>query len=127
MFDLLCEDTFVLFAAKHYENPQCHSAEEFFSDLKRINYIKRLFGKYKDTGQLKERLILNHLVVLYNVFDEGTNKMLFYKLDGFYHILMPFMILLNRMPKKFHNSKGETVYSSDIEMDPLVIEVLRKI
>jgi hypothetical protein len=61
-------DNFILFAAKHYENPQCYDSDEFYDDLKRFKYIKRLFGKYEESGELRERLILNHLIILYNVF-----------------------------------------------------------
>ena len=68
MMDVLNEDNFLLYAAKHYDNPQCSSTEEFYDDLKKFKYIKRLFNKYAETGELKERLILNHIIVLTNVF-----------------------------------------------------------
>ena len=78
--DILNENNFILFAAKHYDNPQCHDTTEFFDDLKRFKYLKRLFSKYEEHGELKERLILNHLIILYNVFGVSTTKMLLYKL-----------------------------------------------
>ena len=68
MMDVLNEDNFLLYAAKHYDNPQCSSTEEFYDDLKKFKYIKRLFNKYAETGELKERLILNHIRVVTNVF-----------------------------------------------------------
>jgi hypothetical protein len=122
----LDENNFVLFAAKHYDNPQCHDTLEFYDDLKRFKYLKRLFGKYEDTGELRERLILNHLIVLYNIFDIHTTKMLFFRLEGYYSYLKPFLILLNRMPDMIING-GEIIYSSDIPMDSKIIEILRKI
>ena len=77
MFDKLDDTNFMLFAAKYYDNPNCLGIEEFEADLNRIKYIKRLFRKYKDGGELRERLILNHLIVLYNVFyHEACTKIL---------------------------------------------------
>jgi hypothetical protein len=124
--DILDDSNFILYAAKHYENYECYDADEFFDDLKRFKYLKRLFGKYEESGELRERLVLNHLIILYNVFGNEATKMLFYKLTGYYHYLTPFLILLNRMPEKI--IIGTTVlYSSDIPMDKHIIEVLRKI
>jgi hypothetical protein len=124
--EYLDDENFILFAAKHYDNPQCYESEEFYDDLKRFKYLKRLFGKYEESGELRERLVLNHLIILYNVFGNEATKMLFYKLTGYYHYLTPFLILLNRMPEKI--IIGSTIlYSSDIPMDKHIIEVLRKI
>ena len=120
------DSNFVLFAAKHYDNPQCHDTEEFYDDLKRFKYLKRLFGKYEESGELRERLILNHLIILYNVFGDTATKMLFYKLDGYYHYLKPFLVLLHRLPDKVI-VLDEVVYTSDIPMDTKIINVLRKI
>ena len=115
-----------MFAARYYDNPQCHDIEEFYDDIKRFKYLKRLFSKYEDTGELKERLILNHLTILYNVFGVATTKMLFYKLDGYYPYLKPFVVLLGYMPDKI-NLGDKIVYSSDIHMDQHIINTLRKI
>lgn len=123
--DYLDDNNFVLFAAKHYDNPQCYDTEEFYDDLKRFKYLKRLFGKYEETGELRERLILNHLIILYNVFGDITTKMLFYKLEGYYSYLIPFLVLLHRLPDKI--DVGKIVYTSDIPMDMKIVEVLRKI
>lgn len=123
--DPIDDDNFVLFAAKHYDNPQCFDAEEFYDDLKRFKYLKRLFGKYEETGELRERLILNHLIVLYNVFGSVTTKMLFYKLDGYYSYLVPFLVLLHRLPDKVN--LGTIIHTSDIPLDNKIVEVLRKI
>jgi len=123
--DYLDDNNFVLFAAKHYDNPQCYDTEEFYDDLKRFKYLKRLFGKYEETGELRERLILNHLIILYNVFGDITTKMLFYKLEGYYSYLIPFLVLLHRLPDKI--DVGKIIYTSDIPMDMKIVEVLRKI
>lgn len=121
----LDDSNFILYAAKHYDNAQCYDADEFLDDLKRFKYLKRLFGKYEETGELRERLILNHLIILYNVFGNEATRMLFFKLTGYYGYLKPFLVLLNRMPDKINI--GTIVHSSDIPMDQQIIDVLRKI
>lgn len=126
-FEKLDESTFLLYAAKHYDNPQCLDTEEFYDDLKRFKYLKRLFGKYEEAGELRERLIINHLIVLYNVFGIHATKMLFLKLEPYYSYLKPFLVLLNYMPDKIILSDSRIIFSSDIPMDQNIIEVLRKI
>lgn len=123
----LTEENFVLYAAKYYDNPQCYDTEEFYDDLKRFKYLKRLFGKYEETGELRERLIINHLIVLYNVFGEHATRMLFVKLDDYYSYLKPFLVQLSRMPEKVTSVNGKTIYSSGIPMDPVIVEVLRNL
>ena len=127
--DRLDDSNFLLFAAKHYDNPQCHDSLEFYDDLKRFKYLKRLFGKYEESGELRERLILNHLIILYNVFGEEATRMLFLKLGRYLPYLKPFLVLLNYLPDKVVNigTDGNTIYTSDIQMDARIIEVLRKI
>lgn len=126
-FEKLDDTNFILYAAKHYDNSQCYDAEEFFDDLKRFKYLKRLFGKYEDTGELRERLIINHLIVLYNVFGSETTRMLFLKLDGYYRYLKPFLILLNRLPNIVVIEDNNLLYTSDIPMDQNIVNILRKI
>lgn len=129
MHDYINDSNFILFAAKHYDNPQCYDTVEFYDDLKRFKYIKRLFGKYEESGEMRERLIINHLIILYNVFGEAATKMLFFKLGGYYHYLKPFLVFLNRMPHIVQDvgAPGNKIYSSDIVMDENIIKVLRKI
>ena len=129
MIDVVNEDNFVVYAAKHYDNPQCYDTEEFLDDLKRFKYIKRLFNRFEITGDLKERLILNHIMVLYNVFGDEATVLLFVKLRGYYTFLKPFLVLINRMPDKIHGvvTRDNIVYNSDIAMDPKIVEALRKI
>lgn len=129
MIDKIDDSNFVIYAAKHYDNPQCFDTIEFYEDISRFKYIKRLFNRYEDTGELKERLIINHLVVLYNVFGNEATRLLFFKLDGYHHLLKPFIVLLGHMPDVIHGIgiENKTVISSDIKMDESVVEVLRKI
>ena len=119
-------NNFLLFAAKHYDNPQCHDTIEFYDDLKRFKYLKRLFVKYHETGELRERLILNHLIILYNVFGDAATRMLFLKLEGHYSYLKPFIVMLGYMPDKVL-VENKIYYSSDIPMDSNIVAVLRKI
>lgn len=123
------ESNFILFAAQSYDNPQCMDETEFFDDLKRFKYLKRLFNKYKENGELKERLVLNHLTILYNLFDKGATRMLFFKLRNYYDILLPFLAVLGRLPSKVDGIgiQGRIVYTKDIEVDPYVVDLLRSI
>lgn len=97
LFDELNEDNFILFASRHYNNPQCTSIEEFNDDLLRFKYLKRLFKRYIKDGDLQERLILNHCVVLYNIFGiTAANKMMFHKMeDEYWPIIKTFLVYLN--------------------------------
>jgi len=95
----LTEDNFVLYAMKHYDNPHCKGLIEFQEDLKRFSYLKRLFKKYKPGSQFKERLILNHIVVLNNLFGSATVTMLFFKIEEpSWPQLKSFLLFLNLMP-----------------------------
>ena len=100
MFEKLTNDNITMFAIKHYDNPQCEGESEFHDDMKRFKYIKRLFRKYQDSGELKERLILNHLIVVFNVFGaEAGSTLLLFKLEPeFWSILKTFMVFLNMLP-----------------------------
>ena len=113
---------------KSYNSPNC-IISEFEDDIKRLKYIKRLIKKFKITNDLKERLILNHIIVLSNVFGtEPTVRLLFFKLDEEdYSIIKPFLIFLNYMPTKVIGINGKNIYSSDILMNTKVIEKLRTI
>ena len=98
-FDELNDDNHLLFAIKHYENPLASTMDEFEEDLKRFKYIKRLLKKYVVQGDLKHHLILNHLIICFNVFGEGTIPLLFYKIEKeYWSILKTFLLFLNRIP-----------------------------
>ena len=100
-FDMITEENYMLFAMKVYENPQCKSVQEFHEDMNRIKYLKRLFKKYKSTGVLRERLILNHIIILYNVFGiQAATRILFARLDKDLHpILKTFLVFLHMFPE----------------------------
>ena len=87
-----------MYASKQYENPQCTDISEFEEDLKRFQYLRKLFGRYRQDNDLKERLILNHLIIIYNVFGPEATNMLFMKLHEFHEYLEPFVEYLNFMP-----------------------------
>ena len=99
-FDELNESNYLLFAIKFYDNPQSVTREDFEDDLKRIKYIKRLLKRYKNTGELKTHLILNHLTVLFNVFDDAAVPLLFYNLErDLWPAIKSFLLFLNRFPE----------------------------
>lgn len=129
MNEQLDETNFVIFAAKHYDNPQCLSDVEFLEDLSRFKYLKKLFNRYDETGELKERLILNHLIVLYNCFEHETTRMLWLKMPEYGEYLKPFAVYLNRMPEKIEEIgiEKKTYLSSDIGMDKKIVETLRSL
>ena len=125
----LDDSNFFLYAAHHYLNP-CVDQQEFLDDLSRIKNLRRLFGRYEKHGELKERLILNHLMVLYNVFEhKALTRMLVFKLYDYLHILKPFLMLLNYLPEIVDNigPDSENVRTTDIVMDMRIVDVLRKI
>jgi len=113
-FDELNESNYLLFAIKFYNNPQSVTREDFEDDLKRIKYIKRLLKRYKNTGELKIHLILNHLTVLFNVFDEAAVPLLFYNLEKeLWPFIKSFLLYLNRLPEYPHteiNNIQEDLY-----------------
>ena len=130
ILDNLNESNYILIAAKAYDNPSCTDMAEFHEDLSRIKYLKRLFKRYRETGDLKERLILNHLIILYNVFHHSAiTPILLMKLDGYWDYLKPFLIYLNFWPEdQFKNPMtGQYVRSSDVEMDQKICNALRKL
>ena len=99
-FDELNESNYLLFAIKFYNNPQAVTRDDFEADLKRIRYIKRLLKRYKNTGELKVHLILNHLIILFNVFDDATVPLLFYHLEqDLWPAIKSFLVFLNRIPE----------------------------
>ena len=129
IFDDLNDDNFLMFAMREYNNMQCTDVEEFYDDLKKIKYIKRLFNVYKNNGLLKERLILNHFIIFYNVFTvQAGTRILFYKIEkDFWPMLKTFLIYLDRMPDKIESIRGEVILASDIKLDDGIISRLRSI
>ena len=121
-FDELNERNYQLFAIKFYNNPQSVTREDFEDDLKRIKYIKRLLKRYKNTGELKVHLILNHLTVLFNVFDEAAVPLLFYNLEkDLWPYIKSFLLFLNRLQEYPHTE------INDIEEDPVCLSQLQEV
>ena len=128
MFDDLNEENFMMYAIKCYTSPHCIMSE-FEGDIKRTKYLKRLFRRYKVTKTIKERLILNHIILLNNVFDsEATARILFYKTDERdYDILKTFLAYLNIAPDMVYGIRGKNILVSEIPLDKNVAEILLKI
>ena len=122
IFNELNEDNFLLFAIKHYENPQAVTREDFDKDLNHFKYIKRLLKRYKNNGELKTHLLLNHFIILYNVFGEATTPMLFFKIEkDLWYSMKSFVIFLGRFPEYPKSS------IHDIEVDVNCLSQLYKI
>jgi hypothetical protein len=129
IFDDLNEKNFLLYAMKEYNNPQCTEVEEFNDDLKKIKYIKRLLNQYASEGVLKERLLLNHIIVFYNVFPPAAaTRILFFKIEEkFWPMLKPFLFFLKLMPEdRIESVMGKEIKTNEILMDQGVIDSLRK-
>jgi hypothetical protein len=126
-FDDLTDANFLMFAMKEYTNQQCTNIDEFYDDLKKIKYIKRLINRFLESGKLKEILILNHLIVFYNVFDnKAATRLLFFKIeDKYWSVLKTFLIYLSMMPEIVKGVRGEDIISSDIQLNQEVIDKLR--
>ena len=122
----LTESTFLLYAMKHYDNPHCTDVSEFEEDLKRFQYLRKLFGRYRLEGDLKERLILNHLIVIYNVFGPEATQMLFFKLHEYHEFLRPFIEYLNFMPSVLRYDEL-TIARDSIVQDECIVNTLKEI
>jgi hypothetical protein len=127
-FDDLTSENVLLYAVKAYDKPNCIMSE-FKEDMKRFNYLKRLFYRYRKEGEMRERLVINHLIVLYNVFGvEVATRLLFYRVHKEdYHTLKTYLLFLNYMPSIVRGIRGQNIISSDIAVDLKVAEVLREI
>ena len=127
IFDDLNEKNFLLYAMKEYDNPQCVQVEEFYDDLKKVKYIKRLFNQYLNEGVLKERLLLNHIIVFYNVFPvRSATRILFLKIEEeFWPILKTFLVYLSYMSEIIDSINGKAILSDDIQLDQGVVDKLR--
>tara|TARA_B100002019_G_scaffold269197_1_gene261796 strand:- start:41 stop:421 length:381 start_codon:yes stop_codon:yes gene_type:complete len=118
----LNEENFLIFAIKNYENPQAVTREDFDKDLSRFRYIKRLLKRYKTTGDLKVHLLVNHFIILYNIFGDATTPMLFYKIDkNLWSAIKSFVVFLNKLPDYPHT------YIHEIELDQTCLDALNGI
>ena len=120
MYDVLTSDNFVVYASNNYQNVQCQDVEEFYEDLNRFKYLKKLFNKYFETGVFNERLILNHIIIIYNVFGlEAGAKMMSYKMEErYWPLLNPILVFLG------YAKKTELI---DKEIDENVVAILGRI
>ena len=128
-FDYVNDNNFMMFAIKHYDSPSCTGETEFREDLSRIRSIGRSFSRYKKTGKINERLVLNHLIVLYNVFEaQAMTKMLAFKLNNYLDYLKPFLMLISIWPDRIEGVGGDyIIIGSDIFMDNQLVKKLREI
>ena len=121
IFHELNQDNFLLFAIQNYNNPQAVTKDDFDRDINHFKYIKRLLKRYKANGELKTHLILNHFIILYNIFGDATTPMLFYKLEKeLWSSVKSFVVFLNRLPEYPH------CYIHDIDLDDNCIELLNR-
>jgi len=120
LFDKLTNSNFSAYASRYYDNRQCTSMEEFQDDMQRFKYLKRLFKRYSTSGDLQERLILNHIIVIYNVFGiEAATKMIFFKVEEqHWPALKTFLVYLNYLKEDMY---------IDVPLDPVIVKVLRGI
>ena len=124
---MITDQNFVLYAAKHYDNPECHTTEEFNDDLNKLKYLKKIFKRYRDTGEINTRLTLNYIITFYNLFGvEASTAMIFFKLKDYLDVLKPFLIMLNYMPKVYCNGDVKII-TTDIPMDQGIVDQLRRI
>jgi hypothetical protein len=122
IFSELNEENFLLFAIKNYENPSALTKEDFEKDLNHFKYIKRLLKRYTSGGELKVHLLINHFIILYNIFGDATTPMLFFKIDSsMWSVMKTFIVFLDKLPDY------PKCYIHDIEMDKKCIEELEKI
>jgi hypothetical protein len=127
-FENLTNENIMLYAIKAYDKPNCIMSE-FKDDMKRFNYLKRLFRRYRKYNELREQLVLNHIVVLNNVFGpEIVTRMLFFKMSKEdYPALKTYLLFLNIMPDKIRGIKGHDIFSSDVSIDMTIAQTLRNI
>lgn len=124
------DENFLLYAAKHYDNPSCSTQSEFEDDVSKIRSIVKMLRKYSRSGEINERLVVNHLILLYNVFErEAATRMLCLKCRDLMMYLKPFLVLLNYWPERIEHvgEYGRVIYGSDVPMDYLLVEKLRRI
>ena len=122
LFTELTEDNFQLFAIKNYENPQAVTQDDFQKDLNHFKYIKRLLKRYKNTGELKTHLLLNHFIILYNIFGDATTPMLFHKIEEeLWPVMKTFVLFLNKLPEY------PRCFIHDVEVDKVCLEELNQI
>jgi len=129
MMEDLNKENIDLFSELSYRNPQCLSSEDFYEDMYRIKYVKRLFNKYNRGGEIKTRLILNHIIAFYNVFENrSATRILFFKMEEkYWPLLKTFLLYLSYMPEIVHSVNGRNIMSDDITIDISIFRELEDI
>jgi hypothetical protein len=118
-FDELNEDNYILFAIKHYDNPQAITKEDFFEDLSRFKYIKKLLRRYVRSGELKTTLLINHFIIVFNVFNDAALPLLFFKIEReLWSSMKTFLMYLNRIPEY------PKTFLNDIPIDENCLRIL---
>lgn len=127
-FQNLDDNNYLLYAMRGYENPHCVDILEFEEDLKKIKYLKKLFSLYRKDDVLKERLIVNHLITFFNVFEfECAVRLLFLRVEeSHYSLLKSFLVFLNKMPDEISGINGQIIYRQDILIEEEILQILRK-
>jgi len=121
-FDELNEDNYILFAIKHYDNPQAVTQEDFFEDLSRFKYIKKLLRRYTKTGDLKTSLLINHFIIVFNIFNDAALPLLFFKIEKeLWSSLKTFLVFLDRVPDY------PKTFVNDIPVDSECLKLLQSI
>lgn len=124
----LTDETFLLYCSRHYDGRHCATMEDFEEDLNRLRYIKKLVTRYRTTGELKERLIMNHIMVLYNVFGAHVaSRIMYFKLKDQFDVIKPFLVQLNILPEFYYNIGGEDTEPVDTEILPMDVKVITAI
>jgi len=125
MIEKIDDSNFLIFAMKFYDNNQCFSLQEFEEDLNRFLHVKKLLNRYLIKGELKDRLIINHLIILFNLFGIATVDFLFHKLDKqYWNVLVTFLVYLDRMPDEIPSM---ALKLTDFQLDQVVIQRLREL
>lgn len=129
MNEILTDRNFILFAAQNYRNPGCTDTCEFLQDLARIKYIRKLITRYIENKELKERLILNHIIILNNTFGpEAVVKIFYLKLEDYMQYIKPFLIMIGIMPDRIYNVKSKGIIDATlIPLDQKIVTALRSI
>jgi len=129
LFDNITNKNFLVYSMRYYDNPHCKGVDEFQEDLDRIKHIKRLFRRYRDKQELRERLIINHIVTFTNCFSvQAGIRMLFFRIEeDLWSPLKTILLFLNFMPDEIRGVNSKVIRSSDIPVDMVLVEKLRQI
>ena len=130
MHEPLTKDTFLLYCSRNYDGRYCATMDDFNDDLSRIKYIRKLVTRYETSGELKERLILNHIIVLNNVFGAiAASRILYFKLRDQFSVIKPFLVQIGILPTHYYNidEEGTIIDTDEIGMDIRVVNALREI